>query len=373
MSEFRILDYNYVFAGGTTLTASSEDASFPVENIAHFHRSKRWHSSGTFVVDSTNNKINFKDSGGGAELTGTIASGTYTPTTLAAAIDAALEAAGGANYTVAYSESTGKWTITSDGAFLSILWLTGTNTATSIGSTIGFDVSADSTGAVTYTGANIAIHTEESVVFDLGATEPINSFAILFDRYLGSELTSNAVLKLQGNASNSWASPSVDVTLSIDSNWDVVTHFFSSNQSYRYWRVKIVDPKNPNFYVSLPTVFLSLATQLTQQPQMGLALSRRDLSRSVRTPYGHKYSDTYPILRAIRFAYANLSEADLQTLELIYERVGSVTPIMVCMDPTATVFDKDRFAIYGYLSDEMSSENQFYTYFNTSLVLEEAA
>ena len=370
-SEFRILDYNYLFAA-VTLTPSSEDPSFPVENISHFHRSKRWHSSGTFVIDATNNKINFKDSGGGSELTGTIASGTYTPTTLAAAIDTALEAAGGANYTVAYSETTGKWTITSDGAFLSILWLTGTNTATAVHTTIGFAV-ADSTGAVTYTGANIAIHTEESVVIDVGATEPINSFAILFDRYLGSGLTSNAVLKLQANASNSWSSPSVDVTLAVDSNWDIVTHFFSSNQSYRYWRVKIVDTANPNFYVSLPTIFLSLATQLTQQPEMGVALGRRDYSRSTRTPYGHRYSDTYPTLRSFRFAYANLTEADLQTLELIYERVGSVTPIMVCLDPTAVVFDKDRFALYGHLQEDMGAENQFYTYFNVPLTLEEAA
>lgn len=372
MSEFRILDYNYAFSGASTLTASSEDPSFPASNISHFHRAKQWHSSGNFVIDSTNNKINFKESGGGAELTATISSGTYTPTTLAAAIVAALEVAGAEEYTVTHSTSTGKWTIATSGAFLSILWSTGTDTATSIGPTIGFAVS-DSTSALTYTGANIAIHTEESVVLDLATSEPINSFAILFDRYLGTGLTTNAVLKLQANASNSWSSPSVDVTLSVDTNWDVVTHFFTSNQTYRYWRIKIVDTANPALYVSLPTVFLSLATQLNQTPQMGFALSRKDLSRSTRTAYGHKYTDTYPTLRSVRFAYANLTEADLQTLELIYERVGSVTPIMLCLDPTAETFDKDRFALYGYLGEDMGSENQFYTYFNTNLALEECA
>ncbi len=375
-SEFRILDYNYLFDSSVLLTPSSEDAAFPVENISHFHRSKAWHSAGCFVINSANDKLNFAD--GGGELTATIASATYaTPAALAAAIDTALEAAGGANYTVAFSSSTGKWTITSDGGTFSLLCLTGADGPmlgnTSIFTTIGFSVAADLSGALTYTGTLIAIHTEESVVIDLGASEPINSFAILFDRYLGSGLTSSAVLKLQGNASNSWASPSVDTTLSVDSNWDVVTHFYSSNQTYRYWRIKIVDPQNPVLYISLPTCFLSLATQLSQQPQMGMALSRKDLSRSPRTAYGHRYTDIYPTLRQVKFAYANLLESDVQTLELIYERVGSVTPIMLCLDATGSVFDKDRFALYGYLGEDQTSENQFYTYFNIGLVLEEAA
>lgn len=45
MSEFRILDYNYIFDETVELTASSEDASYPVSNLRHFHRSKVWRTT----------------------------------------------------------------------------------------------------------------------------------------------------------------------------------------------------------------------------------------------------------------------------------------------------------------------------------------
>jgi hypothetical protein len=205
-------------------------------------------SSGTFVITAgSNDKINFKESGGGAERTGTVAAGTYTSTTLAAAIKAAMEGAAGATgtYTVSYSLLTGKWTIASSLAFLSLLSNTGTNVATSVWSSIGFSVLSDLTGAVTYTGANIAIHTEEAVVFDLITTEAIDSFALLFDPLGGVQLTSSATLRLQANATNVWTAPSVDVALTLDTDFDAASYFFSSNQSYRFWRLKIVDPRNP--------------------------------------------------------------------------------------------------------------------------------
>lgn len=368
---FRILDFNYIFQPTVSLTASSEDAAFPVENISHFHRSKMWHSTGTFVISSSNRKIDF-DIGGGA-VVATLTTGTYTPTALAAEIVTQLNATAAGTYTCSYSTSTGKWTITKSAGTLSLLWNTGANTANGLHTTIGFSSAADSTGALTYTGANIAIHTEERVVFDLGSAEEIDSFAILFDRFLGHGFTDSAVLKLQANASAVWTAPSVDVTLSLDETYDIVTRFVSTAEEYRYWSIKIVDPANPNLYVSLPTVFLSKATQLGQVPQIGWEMGNTDLSESVKTKYGHRYSDIYPSLRYMNFIYEFLAQADVQTLVEIKERLGSVTPLMVCLDPLATVFDKDRFALYGYLAQNDRFRHSFYTYFGSGLSIEEAA
>lgn len=58
---------------------------------------------------------------------------------------------GADTYTVTYDDSTGKFTIASDGSVLSLLWDSGTNTTNSVGTTIGFSVAADDTGALTYT------------------------------------------------------------------------------------------------------------------------------------------------------------------------------------------------------------------------------
>jgi len=112
-------------------------------------------------VDSTNNKLNFTDDDG--TFTATIPSKVYkNPHELARAIAAAMDTANsGETHSVSYSNSTGKFTITSTGTVLSLLWKTGTNgsdfTDTHIGTLIGFSDAADNSGTAAgtgYTGAS---------------------------------------------------------------------------------------------------------------------------------------------------------------------------------------------------------------------------
>lgn len=371
MPELRFLDYNYAFEDEASVTASSSDSEFPVANLKHYTRSKVWRSSGNFVIDTTNNKIDFKESGGGSQLTATLTAGSYTPSTLAAEVKAQMDAAGAETYTVAYSSATGKFTIASTGSYLSILWSSGTNNSTDAGTVLGFDATADSTGALTYTSAYITLHTGEWVLIDLLTTEDIDSFALLFDPTVGPKLTNEAVLKLQANHIDSWAAPSVDVTLSIDDDYDVITHFFSSAQSYRFWRLSIVDTKNPYLYVEVPKIILTKATQLTQMPQLGFGYTMEDRSQVSKTPYGHSFADLYPSLRKLAFEYSILSEADLKTLGQIYERLGQSFPLAVSLDSTGTMFDKDRFFIYGRFANDFQAKQIFTTYFDSTMVIEE--
>jgi len=115
----------------------------------------------SFVVDATNNKFDFNI--GESELTATVASSTYimglTQATVAslckAIYDAIVAAEEAGTYTVAFSASTKKITITRSTGTFSILWKSGTNGAdgndVSIASLIGFADAADDTGEVTYT------------------------------------------------------------------------------------------------------------------------------------------------------------------------------------------------------------------------------
>jgi hypothetical protein len=101
-------------------------------------------------ITDSNKHIDFTDDQG--TQAATVAKGVYkTPQELAVAVQAALDAASTETMTVTYSNSTGKFTITSGSTLFSILWLSGTNTATSIGTTLGFTVAADLTLATTYT------------------------------------------------------------------------------------------------------------------------------------------------------------------------------------------------------------------------------
>ncbi len=77
------------------------------------------------------------------------------PHELADAIASAMNGLGSANtFTCTYSNSTGKFTITSNGTTLTLKWNTGTNTANSIADKIGFSTAADSSAALTYTSTD---------------------------------------------------------------------------------------------------------------------------------------------------------------------------------------------------------------------------
>jgi hypothetical protein len=106
----------------------------------------------SFVVTlGSNDKIDFTEDGG-AEVAATLTAGSYTATTLAAEVKAQLESANGtaATYTVTYSTSTKKFTITKNSGVFVIKWATGTNTATSARSLLGF-TNADTSSAIAAT------------------------------------------------------------------------------------------------------------------------------------------------------------------------------------------------------------------------------
>jgi hypothetical protein len=106
------------------------------------------------IITSSNKYIDFTDDDG--THAASIAEDVYkNPIELADAIQAAMNAASAEDYTVTFSSSTGKFTlVTATSSVFSILWNTGTNAANAIGTTIGFSVAANDTGALTYTSDN---------------------------------------------------------------------------------------------------------------------------------------------------------------------------------------------------------------------------
>lgn len=210
------------------------------------------------------------------------------------------------------------------------------------------------------------------IVIDLGAAAPVDSFAMVFPLERAPCYSSSASLTLKASPSPNFTGAPVSVSLSIDADYGVITHFFSSAQTYRYWALEIDDGSSFLPYIEIPKLFLSSATQLTQMPEMGFSYSVSDRSKATTTDYGHRYVDIYPNLRGFAFNYRVLTEADLETLYLIYDRIGATQPVCIALDPTADTWDKDRFFLYGYLKDH-AGKQQFYNYFEGGLAVEETA
>ena len=102
------------------------------------------------IITGVNDSIDFKDDGG-AEVSSTLDSGTYTGTALATEIKTQLDTDGAGTYTVVYNQLTGIYTVTTDQTTVQFLISTGTNAYKGVYSTIGFDADADPTAAATMT------------------------------------------------------------------------------------------------------------------------------------------------------------------------------------------------------------------------------
>lgn len=108
-------------------------------------------------VTASNSSLDFKISGGGSQLNATLTQGFYSLSGLMEEIVRALQAADPSHtYTVTAdrtvsSGTQNRVTISTNGAFLGLLFATGTRSASTCAPLIGFAVS-DRTGATTYTG-----------------------------------------------------------------------------------------------------------------------------------------------------------------------------------------------------------------------------
>lgn len=126
--------------------------SFSLEGTAYYFN--------PIEITASTDTLDFNN--GSGPYVATVAAKLYKdPHELAQALQDAMNGTASADtYTVAYNDSganAGKFSITTDGTTLSLLWSTGANTAQTIGSKLGFVISADDTGSTSYTSDNAQV------------------------------------------------------------------------------------------------------------------------------------------------------------------------------------------------------------------------
>lgn len=353
----KILKTNFAQDSITTISSSSQKTTFPAENIRNEFRAKEWRSSGHFVLTASNNSIDLNEGSGFSSTT--VPAGAYTPETLATAVKSALDTLGSNTYTVTFSRVTGLWTIAStgnfdlDGTFKDVIGLTQ-------------DLSGS---ASTYTGAAIAIHTEESVVFDLRTIEDVDTVALLWEKGL-YKLSDSAVLTVEANATNVWTSPAFSQSLVFDDLNEIAQAHFPT-ESYRFWRIKIVDPQNVNLYVNLGVVVLGLSDQILTSTSNGFSFSVRDMSRVQQTDFGQRYTDIFPKIRSLNLKFDVMELSEVEAILNFFETVGVSQTIFVHLDPAEAIFTNGQFQLYGKLDSDVSINHQVTDVFNSGLSITE--
>jgi len=298
-----------------------------IENIRNFWSSVTYRSRygtgsgwGYFYISSTTNKIDFNE--GSGELTATISTGAYSASSLATAIQNALNSVGSLTYTVSYSDTTNKFTISASGTF-SLLWKTGTNSAQTIGKHIGFDISADDTGQSSYVADSIRIHNLVAPRFTLSSAVS-STCCVVF----GLNLTSSyQILQLERYTGSAWSSIG---NFLYDSSKGKAIVFYDSVSSDKY-RITIRDWENPDGYVEVGTILLGDYIRLSKLYDYGYTGTVEDMSTKEYSKEGY-VSITTQYLRKSKAVSYELLKSDFNLLMSLYDTVGGHLPIGLVED-----------------------------------------
>lgn len=353
----RVCYPNYFSSGGYSgLSASSAATGFAVTNLdGTARRSKVWRSAGYFEITSSNNVIRFRDAAGGANKDAGIQTGIYTTdAAFLAAVDAAMEAAGSANYTVTRSTTTQKITITSDlSGGATAFELRGADAAFTARDVLGF-AAVNTSGTGTYTADNVRIHTEEFILLDLGSSFNPKVFMLLGPRNEPLRISQTATVKLQGNASNSWTSPAYDQTLTLTDFGVALSSTTGLHSSaLRYWRISIVDRDNSRGYVELSSLLLGDTLTMTQgAPQFPLVAREVDLSTQTRTMSGASFAAVLGKTAEIELDWQFLTKSEMEAIKDLFADVGVGFPFHLILDPDQVFStDSERWALQVSFAD----------------------
>lgn len=327
--------------------ASSEAAGFPKENATDdFRRSKMWRTAGNWLIESGSNTIRFQETAA-TPLTATITASEYTSTTaFLSAIETALEAAGGSDYTVSIDGTTGKIKIASDGAggggLLELLWSDGASTA--MAGIMGFDTT-DQTGALSYDADFLRISTGEYLQFDFGMSSQPKALVVLGERNKPIHVGPDATLTLQGNETDEWSSPSFTQAITYNSEamaFMDLTGFHT--EELRFWRFRVDDVDNPRQYIQLGLIYLGNILTFSQGgPQYPLGEQAQERTEITVTEGGQVSGDRRDLGRTYDLLFRFMSKAEKEELDFIYEKFRTDTPFLLSIDSDAvfsSIFNK---------------------------------
>ena len=322
----RFLWQNFAALSNSSLTVSSEDASFPRRWMLDPMKTMAWRSKiGWTVVSGFNDKLDFNLAG---VKVATVTAGYYaTGAALATAVQTALAAAyATGTWTVTYSAN--KFTITHSLTAHTLLNLTGANLATSILTDLGWNATADSSSATTHTGDNSVYQSRAYVKVDLAAATLVTAIAAAGLQ----SLTSTGKIKIQANATDAWTSPSYSTTILAANMYNDCLVVWTS-QTYRYWRIVIDDPARSNGYQQIGVAYLGGYIQMSSPPvRGGVSDDLLHFSRSQVGDSGGIFVDVKTPAKLRTMDFNVVTDAEKVSLETMQATID-VRPQFYALDP----------------------------------------
>jgi hypothetical protein len=366
VGQHRLWYDNAVLDAETILTPSSELATLPATFLQDQLRQKAWRTKiGWTVQAGVNDKLDFERPPGTPRVA-TIAPGTYaTAQDYAAAIVTAMEAADSApTWAVDYGVAAANKFRIRDAAGapvnFNLMWLTGANAATSIGKDLGFDTSANDTGASTYTADTAVYQSRHYLKFNRSDAAAIAATVLcLLDPAEAAFVP--PLYTLQGNATDSWGSPSFTQSMQGEQ-----VMFFSS-QSFEWWRLVIDATRETAGYYQLAKLFLGPYVEPSINPSDSLKNTVEDFSAVEVAVDGTHFRKARRRRDRWALAWLHMEAADKAIFDALESAMGVGQNFFLCWDKNDSHGRGDGTSgvTYGYMAAPMEKQyvpDPYWTY-----------
>lgn len=161
---------------------------------------------------------------------------------------------------------------------------------------------------------------DQTFLFSFSAAIDADYFTILNHNF-----TDSATVKIQANTSDSWGSPALDETLTVE---DTIIINFSSTETYQYWRLYVDDPTNTDGYLEFSYCYLG---EELVMPGMNRAMIIPYKSNSIATKSqsGQLYGDRRLKYKAAQITFNIVDETERQSIIDFWDTVDVVRPFIL--------------------------------------------
>jgi len=167
--------------------------------------------------------------------------------------------------------------------------------------------------------------------WDLGSAKLVKGFSLF-----NFNLTDAASVTLQASATDSWVPPDFSATLPIttDPDGDVYKRLvYFLDETYRYWRLVISDPTNPDGYIQIARAmgwpYYEFVRNIRDNPRWVYA----DPSEGDRIPGTQSAVVQKEPFRRLRFGIPLTLRAQRDEVVTWFRKNGHFVPAVLCLDP----------------------------------------
>lgn len=177
-------------------------------------------------------------------------------------------------------------------------------------------------------------------------------------------------IHLQGNATDSWGSPTVDWVIDIEGQ-DIIQYMDSTFPSLKFWRVDMESAMSDDAYFKIGRIYSG--TWWSPANNFDNIYRKRliDTSEKVYSTGGQMSANVKQKLKELVYQFSHVTSPDNETFESIFwDYIGQTTPYWICQDAD----DADKKTMYVENISDWEIQHEFMeTYFSLVIAVRECA